>query len=117
MIEAIIELLPQLDQIPPFDFVEKSIYSGNCLTLMVSSQDDYLLRISYFKGEEEAYNLTALFPSVYIITHEEVLSILGNDIVTLLLLILFAHFLEHVKQVRILAVYITKYFYRSLELN
>ena len=117
MIEAIIELLPQFDQVPPLNFVEKSINSRNSLTLMVSSQNNYLLWISYFQGEEEAYDLTALFSSIYIITHEEVLSALGNDIITLLLLILFAHLLEHVEQVRILAVYITKYFYRCLELD
>ena len=117
MIEAIIELLPQFDQIPPFNFVEKSIYSGNSLTLMVSSQNNYLLGISYFQREEEAYDLTALFSSIYIISQEEVLRVLGNDKTILLLLILVAHLLEHVDQVIILAVNVAKYFYRCLELN
>lgn len=79
---------------------------------MVAPEDDYLVWVSYFKGEEKADDFATLLASIDIIAHEQILSrgIYRNNPVLLVLLVLVAHFLEHVQQICELAVNIPKYF-------
>ena len=64
---------------------------------MIASENDNLIRISDFKSEEEADDFTALFASIDVVTHEEVSGILGDDVITLILFVLIAHFFKHMK--------------------
>lgn len=51
MVEAITESLKQWDFISSLDFIEEPVNSSNGLTLVISSQNDYLLGESYFQSE------------------------------------------------------------------
>lgn len=68
VVEAIVECLPERKLIPSFDFVEEAIYSCDGLTFVVPTKDDHLLREAHFKSEQKTNYLTALLPSVHIIT-------------------------------------------------
>ena len=84
---------------------------------MVSSENDYLLRISHFQGEQEADDLATLLTSVDVVSHKQISRILGNNIVLLLRLVLVSHFLEHMKQISVLTVDVTKDLDWRLKLN
>lgn len=51
VVEAIPKGLPESDLVPSLNFVEESVNPGNGLTLVVTSQDDYLVRVSDLKGK------------------------------------------------------------------
>jgi hypothetical protein len=108
VVEAIIEKLPECNFVASLDLVEESINAGNSLTLVVTTQDNDLLGISHLQGEQETNDLTALFTSVNVISHEEVPGILRNNVILLFLLVFVSHFFEHVKKVGVLSVNITK---------
>ena len=108
MIEAVVEGLPECDLVPPLDFIEKAVHPSDGLTFVVASEDDHLLGVPHLECEEQADDFAALLTSVDIVAHEKVTCILGYNVVVLLLLVLIAHFLEHVEEVRVLAVDVTK---------
>jgi len=110
VVEARVELLPQVDLVPPLDLVEEPVDARDGLALVVASQDDHLLWEPHFQGQQQTNDLAALLATVDIVSHEQVPSILGNDEVILFCLVLVAHFLEHVDQVRVLAVDVTEDF-------
>ena len=83
---------------------------------MVASQNNDLSWVSHLKGEKKADNLTALLATIDIVSHEQVAGRFRDDLITLLLLILVRHFLEHVKKVRVLPMDISKNFHWGLEL-
>jgi len=84
---------------------------------MISSENYYTSRISDFESEEQADDFTALASSVDIVSHEKIFQFLINNEVILFFFILICHFFEHMKQVRVLAMYITKYLYWSFKLD
>ena len=51
VIKAVEELLPERKFISSFDFVEETINSSDRLRLVISSQYDNLVRITYLKGK------------------------------------------------------------------
>lgn len=117
VVEAIPESLPQGDLVPSLDLIEEAVDPGDGLTLVVASQDDNLVRVFDLQGEKEADDLTALLSSVDIVAHEQVSRRLGDDLVTLLLLVLVCHLLEHVEQIGVLTVDIAENFHWRLELD
>ena len=48
MVEARVELLPQVDLVPSLDLVEESVDASNGLALVVSTKNDHLLREPHF---------------------------------------------------------------------
>jgi len=46
VVEAIEKRLPQGEFVPSFNLVKKAVYSRNGLTLVISSENDYLLWVS-----------------------------------------------------------------------
>ena len=72
VIEAIIELLPERDLVSSLDLVEEAIDSRDGLTLVITSQYNDLLWISYLQSEQQADGLAALLTSVNVVTHEKV---------------------------------------------
>jgi hypothetical protein len=79
MVKAVTESLEQRDLVPSLDLVEEAVDPCDSLTLMVSSQYNYLLWESHFKGEEEADDLAGLFTSIHVISHEEKSRISRDD--------------------------------------
>jgi hypothetical protein len=55
-IKRITELLPYFDAKPPPALIVKPIDSVNTGTLMVTSQDEEVLRIFYLVSEKQTYN-------------------------------------------------------------
>ena len=96
VVEAGVELLPQPNFVAALDFVEEAVNARDGLALVVAAEDNDLLGVADFEGEEEANNFATLLASVDVVAHEEVLALLGEDALLLLLLVLLAHFLEHV---------------------
>jgi hypothetical protein len=83
---------------------------------VVASEDDNLSWVSNLECEEKADDLATLFASVDVVTHEQVTGRLADDLIVLLLLVLVRHLLEHVQQIRILAVDVSENFDRGLKL-
>ena len=48
VVKTVIKLLPNVDFVSPFNFVEKPIDTGDCLRFMVASQNNNLIRKSDF---------------------------------------------------------------------
>mgnify|MGYP000939168349 CR=1 FL=1 len=117
VVEAVVEQLPQRNFVSPLDFVEEPVNPGNGLALVVATQNDNLRWISYLEREEKADDFTGLLASVYVVAHEQVSGVLGDDVVLLLSLVLVAHLFEHVKQVGVLPMNISEDLHRCLELN
>ena len=67
-VETVIKLLPNVDFIPSFHFIEKSINTSNGLRFVVASQYNNLIWESDFQSEKKADDFCALLASVYIIT-------------------------------------------------
>lgn len=84
---------------------------------MVAAENDDLGGVADLEGKEQANDLAALAASVHVVAHEQIASVLGNDVVLLLGLILVAHFLEHVQQVLILPMNVSKNLDGCLELH
>jgi len=70
VVEAIVEGLPESDFVSSFDLVKEPVHPCDCLALMVSSKNNDLVWVSYFKSKEKANDFAALFSSVDVITHE-----------------------------------------------
>lgn len=117
VVETIPEGLPKGNFVSSLNFVEKSIDSGDSLGLMVTSQNHDLGWISDLKGKKEADNLATLLSTVDVISHEQVAGRFRNDLVALLLLIFVTHFFQHVEEVGILPMDISKNLDRSFELD
>jgi hypothetical protein len=84
---------------------------------MITTKNDNLKWISNFQGEQETNDFTTLLTSIDIVTHKEISSILGYNVVLLLLLVFVTHFFEHVEQVCVLTMNVTKDFYWSFKLD
>jgi len=63
---------------------------------MITSEDHNLLWVSNFEGKEQTNDLATLLSSINVVSHEEIPGIPRNNIIRLVILILLAHFLEHV---------------------
>jgi hypothetical protein len=75
------------------------------------------VREAHFESEEQANNLATLLASVDVVSQKEVLSLLRKNVVLLLLLVFVTHLFEHVQQVAILPMDISKDFHRRFKLN
>ena len=117
VVETIVKRLPEADLVPPFDLIEKAINTRDSLTFVVASQDNDRLWVPNFECEQKAYDFTALLASVDVVTHEQVAHVIGDDVVTLVVLVFVIHFLKHVNQIYVLAVQVSEYFNWSFELN
>lgn len=67
-VETVVKLLPDVDFVSPFHFVEKSINTSDGLRFVVSSQNYDLVRESDFKCKKKTDDFCALFASIDIIT-------------------------------------------------
>lgn len=56
-------------------FIEEAIVVGNCMRLMVASQQENLLREFNFETVEKTDGLNSEFSSIYIVTQKEVSSL------------------------------------------
>ena len=95
IIEAIIKLLPKFNVISSFDFIEESIQSCDCLTFMITPQDDNLVWVSDLKCEKKTDYLATLLASINIVAHKEITIVLRDNKIPLILLILITHLFEH----------------------
>ena len=85
---------------------------------MIATQNDYLTRESALKRVQKADDFAALLATIHVVAHEQIARLHGDDTITLeLILVLLLHFLEHVKQVSVLTVNITKDLDGRLELD
>ena len=117
IVEAIKEGLPELDVVPPLDLIKKAVNSCNGLTLVIATEDDNLVGESTLEREKKADDFAALLASINVVAHEQVLSIWRQDRISMLLLVLIAHFLKHVQKIGVLAVDISKYLNWSFKLD
>jgi hypothetical protein len=74
-VETISEGLPQLDVIPSLALIVESIDSVDGGALVVSSEEEEVLRVLDLISEEETDCFQALFASIDIITKEEIIGI------------------------------------------
>ena len=116
MIKTIEKHLPKWKFVPSFNFIKEAINSGNCLTLVVTAENDDLFWESSFKSKEKANDFTALLASVDVVTQEEISQVSAQYLILLILLVFIGHFLEHMKKIAVLAVNITKNFDWCLKL-
>ena len=72
-IENIHKLFPQCDIIPFLALFVESIYFGNVLTFVVSSEKENALRELDFVSEKKTNGLDALFSAVNIVSQEQVI--------------------------------------------
>ena len=71
MVEAVAESLKQRNFIPSLDLVEEAINSCDSLALVVSPQNNNLLREPHFQSEKQADYLARLFSSIDVVSHKE----------------------------------------------
>ena len=71
-IEGVAKCLPQLNTEPATALIIKTIYPVDSCTLMVTPEDEKVLRILDLVGEQETNNLKRLFPPVYVIPKKKV---------------------------------------------
>jgi hypothetical protein len=62
-----------------FTFIVKSIYTINTGTLMVSSEQEEVLRVFDFISKHQAYCFKALFSTIHIISQKKIVSIGGKS--------------------------------------
>ena len=67
-VEALDKLFPQLQRIPSFALVIKSVNSVNGPALVISSQKEEIFGILNLIGEQEADHLKVLLPSVHVVS-------------------------------------------------
>ena len=116
MVERVVEGLPEADLVSSLDLVEETVDSGDGLALVVATQDDDLSWEAHLQGVQQTNDFAGLLASIYVITHEQVPSLHGDDAITLeLVFVLLLHLLEHVEQVGVLAVDVAEDFYWSLK--
>ena len=119
MIETVVERLPQGNLIPSLDLIKEPIHSCDGLTLVVSSKNNYLIGVPDFERKQQANDLARLLSSIYIVAHEQILCRLVHryNSVLLVLLVLIAHLFEHVQQISVLSVDVSKYLDRCFKLD
>lgn len=71
-VEAIGKRLPQLDIVPPLAFIIEAVYAIDGGALMVTAQDEEVLRILDLVGQKQADGLEGLLSSVYVVAEEQV---------------------------------------------
>ena len=71
-VEALDKLFPQLQRIPSFALVIKSVNLGNGLTFMVTSQQEDTLRIFDFISHEQTDRFNTEFASIHVVTKEKI---------------------------------------------
>ena len=104
VVEAVVERLPQTYLVPSLNLIKESINSSDSLRLMITPQDDDLVRVPTLQSEQEADDFATLLASVDVITHEEVTGVSRDDVLALVVLVFVTHLLEHVQKVNVLAV-------------
>jgi len=72
-VEAVGERLPQLDVVATLALVVETVNSVDGGTLMISPEEEEVLRILDLVGQEKADSLQALLASVHIVSEEEVI--------------------------------------------
>ena len=76
VVEALYELLPELDREPPFALLVKPIDSTYCSTLVIASEKEHLGGVENLQTEEQCDALHSLVASVDVVSQKQV-SILG----------------------------------------
>ena len=71
-VEALDKLLPQLQRIPSFALVIKSINSIDGATFVISSQEEEIFRVLNLIGEQQTDDLQILLSSVHIVAEEKI---------------------------------------------
>ena len=95
-IEAICEGFPQLDVVPSLALIVEAVDAVDRGALVVTSQDEEVLRVFDLVGQEQADRLQRLFPSVNVVTQEEIVCLRWKSAV-----------LEEAEQIIVLSVNVT----------
>lgn len=101
------KLSPQLDAVSSFALVIKAVHPVNGLALVISSKQKEVGRVLNFVRHQQANSFNTLFASIDVVSDKE----------KLLVIIGVASNIEESEKVKILAVYVTKYFDRGLQLE
>ena len=71
-VKALDKLFPQLQRIPSFALVIKSVNSIDGPTLVISSQKEEIFGVLNLIGEQQADHLQVLLTSVHVVSKEKV---------------------------------------------
>lgn len=71
-IEAVGECLPQFNVVPPLTLIVEAIYSVDRSALMVSSEDEEILRIFDLVCKEQTNGFERLLASIHVVAEKEV---------------------------------------------
>jgi len=74
-VEAVGEGFPQFDIVSSLAFVVETINTVDGGALVVSSQEEEVLRVLYLVSQEKANGLKTLLASVHVVTEEQVVGI------------------------------------------
>lgn len=84
---------------------------------MISPQDYYLRWEPDFQSKKKANDFARVFASIHVIPHKKVSRVTWYNVIVLLLFVLICHFFEHMEEIRVLSMDVSKNFYWCLELN
>mmetsp|Transcript_17525 Transcript_17525/g.54741 ORF Transcript_17525/g.54741 Transcript_17525/m.54741 type:complete len:529 (-) Transcript_17525:13-1599(-) len=105
-VEAVREGLPHLDVVPTLALVVEPVDPVDARALVVPAEDEEVLGVLNFEGQQEAYRLERLLPAVDVVPEEEVVR-LGRE----------PPVLEQPQQVVVLPVNVPADLYRRLQLQ
>lgn len=78
-VEGITKLLPHLDREAATAFIVKAINSVDSSTFMVTSQEEEVLRIFDFVGEQKTDNFKRLLSAINIVSEKQIVSLITTN--------------------------------------
>lgn len=80
-VEAVGEGLPQLDVVSALAFIVEAVDAVDRRALVVTAQDEEVLRVLYLVGEQQADGLERLLATIDVVAEEEVVGLWGESAV------------------------------------
>lgn len=78
-VEGITKLFPHLDREAATAFIVKAINSVDSSTFMVTSQEEEVLRIFDFVGEQKTDNFKRLLSTINIVSEKQIVSLITTN--------------------------------------